>query len=80
MLLLKEMATTPAWKLALTRRQEELVVEGLGWTRGEGPMTFRPLGELAQVMSASGLTPALHRLDARAVHPHALLVGRAHGP
>jgi SAM-dependent methyltransferase len=74
-LLLKEMATTPAWKLALTRRQEELVVEGLGWTRGEGPMTFRPLGELARSVARVGLVPRIHRLDARALHPHALLVG-----
>jgi SAM-dependent methyltransferase len=75
-LLVKEMATTPAWKLALARRQEQLVVNGLGWTRGEGPMTFRSMGELAVAAARAGLVPEIHRLDARALHPHALLVAR----
>jgi SAM-dependent methyltransferase len=75
LLLLKEMATEPGWKLALARWQEELVVHGLGWTRGEGAFTFRPPAELARVMAASGLVPRIHRLDRWALHPHALVVG-----
>ena len=75
LLLLKDMATEPAWKLALTRRQEELVVHGLGWTHGEGPLTFRPPADLARVMAESGLVPRIHRLDRWALHPHALVVG-----
>lgn len=77
-LVVKEMATTPAWKLAFARAQEFAAVRVLHITQGE-ELVFLPPRALVDWMSDRGLVVETRRLDRGRPHPHHLVVGRRPG-
>lgn len=75
-LLVKEMATEPAWKFRWMAFQERLSVQVLGITEGHD-LTFVPPEELAGWMTEAGLVDVAHRrLDRGHLHPHHLVTAR----
>ena len=78
-LVVKEMATVPAWKFRWMALQERLSVQVLRITAGHD-LTFVPPDELAGWMVEAGLTDVTHRrLDRGHLHPHHLVTARRSG-
>ena len=77
-LVVKEMALVPRWKLRWNTLQETAAVKILGITEGE-ELTFLPPAELAAPMVAGGLTVRDRPIHRGYPHPHHLLVGRKPG-
>ncbi|WP_116451585.1 class I SAM-dependent methyltransferase [Blastococcus litoris] len=76
-LVVKDMATTPAWKARWNAAQEALSVRVLRITEGSPEFTFVEPRERARWMTGAGLVDVREeRLDRARVHPHHLLVGR----
>lgn len=72
-LVVKEMATEPAWKFRWMALQEKLSVQVLRITEGHD-LTFVPPTELAAWMGEAGLVDVAHRpLHRRRPHPHHLV-------
>jgi 2-polyprenyl-3-methyl-5-hydroxy-6-metoxy-1,4-benzoquinol methylase len=75
-LVVKEMATEPAWKFRWMALQERLSVQVLRITEGHD-LTFVPPDELAGWMTEAGLVDVTHRrLDRGHLHPHHLVTAR----
>jgi 2-polyprenyl-3-methyl-5-hydroxy-6-metoxy-1,4-benzoquinol methylase len=75
-LVVKEMATEPAWKFRWMAAQERLSVQVLRITTGHD-LTFVPPDELAAWMEEAGLVDVAHRrLDRGHLHPHHLVTAR----
>jgi 2-polyprenyl-3-methyl-5-hydroxy-6-metoxy-1,4-benzoquinol methylase len=75
-LVLKEMAPSPAWKFRWMVLQERLAVQVLRITAGHD-LTFVPPDELATWCTEAGLVEVAHtRLDRGYLHPHHLVVAR----
>ena len=75
-LVVKEMATEPAWKFRWMAAQERLSVQVLRITEGHD-LTFVPPDELAAWMVEAGLVGVSHRrLDGGHLHPHHLVTAR----
>jgi 2-polyprenyl-3-methyl-5-hydroxy-6-metoxy-1,4-benzoquinol methylase len=74
-LVVKEMALSPRWKLRLTRIQELVATRVVRITEGAHPRLVPP-DDIAARMRRAGLTVSTCRLDRRRLHPHFLLVGR----
>ena len=75
-LVVKEMATEPAWKFRWMALQERLSVQVLRITAGHD-LTFVPPDELAGWMGEAGLAGVAHRrLDRGHLHPHHLVTAR----
>ena len=73
-LVIKEMATEPAWKFRWMALQEKLSVQVLGITEGH-ELTFATPGEIEGWMTGAGLTDVRHRpLGKGYLHPHHLVV------
>jgi len=74
-LVVKEMGTQPAWKFRWMALQEKLSVQVLGITEGHD-LTFATPAEIADWMTAAGLTDVAHRdLGRGYLHPHHLVTG-----
>jgi len=71
----KEMGTRPAWKVRWNTLQETVSVKVLRITEGSS-FDFVDPATMEAWLSELGLEVELHRLDARRVHPHHLLVAR----
>lgn len=74
-LLVKEMATRPAWKYAWNRLQELAAVRLLKITRGAG-LHFVPAHSYRTWMVEAGLDVTEHPLDRGYLHPHHLFEGK----
>ena len=75
-LVVKEMATEPAWKFRWMALQEKLSVQVLGITEGH-ELTFVPPDRLATWMVEAGLADVRHRSHGRGhLHPHHLVTAR----
>ncbi|MBO0898983.1 methyltransferase domain-containing protein [Cellulomonas sp. zg-ZUI22] len=74
-LVVKEMGTSPRWKVAWNRWQETLSVRVLRITEGSTTFTFVPPDVVAGWLRDAGLAVTATRLDAGRVHPHHVLVG-----
>ena len=74
-LLVKEMATRPAWKYAWNRLQEIAAVRLLKITRGAG-LHFVPAHSYRTWMVEAGLDVTEHPLDRGYLHPHHLFEGK----
>ena len=75
-LVVKEMAPTPAWKARWNAAQETLSVKLLGITEG-GSFTFVPPERVAGWLLDLGATTTQRHLDSGRLHPHHLLVAQA---
>lgn len=75
-LVVKEMAPTPAWKATWNRLQETVSVRLLGITAGDGQLEFLPPERLAGWLTDEGLEVTHRPLDRGYVHPHHLVVAR----
>lgn len=75
-LVVKEMAPTPAWKAAWNRFQETVSVRLLGITAGDGRLVFLPPERLAGWLTEEGLEVTHRPLDRGYLHPHHLFVAR----
>lgn len=73
-LVIKEMAPSPAWKATWNRVQESLAVRLLRITAAEGAFHFMSPEELAAEMGSTGLTVRHRPLHRGYPHPHHLLV------
>jgi len=73
--LVKETATTPRWKGALTVAQEKLSTGVLRITEGDA-VDFAEPAELAAVLELEGLRTHIERIDRGFPHPHALITAR----
>ena len=71
----KEMGTRPAWKVRWNTVQETVSVKVLRITEGSS-FDFVDPATMGGWLTELGLDVELHRLDARRVHPHHLLVAR----
>ncbi|WP_456787285.1 class I SAM-dependent methyltransferase [Cellulomonas sp. P5_C5] len=71
----KEMGTRPRWKVRWNTVQETLSVKVLRITEGSS-FDFVDPATMGGWLTELGLDVELHRLDARRVHPHHLLVAR----
>ena len=71
----KEMGTRPRWKVRWNTLQETLSVKVLRITEGSSFDFVDPV-TMGGWLTELGLEVELHRLDARRVHPHHLLVAR----
>jgi O-methyltransferase involved in polyketide biosynthesis len=74
----KEMGTRPRWKVRWNTVQETLSVKVLRITEGSS-FDFVDPATMGAWLTELGLEVELHRLDARRVHPHHLLVARRTG-
>jgi 2-polyprenyl-3-methyl-5-hydroxy-6-metoxy-1,4-benzoquinol methylase len=74
-LVIKEMALRPRWKLRLTRAQELVATRVVRITEGAHPRVVPP-DDIAARMRRAGLSVSVCRLDRRRLRPHFLLVGR----
>ncbi len=74
----KEMGSTPAWKVRLNVVQEHLAVRVLRITAG-GRVSVVADSLIEDTMTAAGLAVTRHRLDRGSLHPHLALVGTRHG-
>lgn len=74
-LVVKEMATEPAWKARWNRVQETAAVRVLRITAGD-TLTFVPPATVAGWMDAEGLRVTQESLGRHYPHPHHLVVGR----
>ena len=72
---IKEMGTSPAWKVRWNTAQETLAVRVLRITEG-GSFDFASPETMAGWLEELGLAVEHVRLDRGRVHPHHLLVGR----
>jgi SAM-dependent methyltransferase len=77
-LVVKEAGTTPRWKSRLAAAQERLSTGVLRITAGSHH-GFESGEALAARLEACGLATEVTPLDARRLHPHVLVVGRAAG-
>jgi 2-polyprenyl-3-methyl-5-hydroxy-6-metoxy-1,4-benzoquinol methylase len=77
LLLVKDMAAEPGWKVVLTRMQEHLAVRFLRLTAtGAGVHPSPRVDDLRRWMEDAGLAVEVHRLD-RGYHcPHVAVTGR----
>jgi 2-polyprenyl-3-methyl-5-hydroxy-6-metoxy-1,4-benzoquinol methylase len=72
-IVVKEMATEPAWKFRWMALQEKLSVQILGITEGHD-LTFATPDEIGAWMAGAGLTDVRHRSLGRGyLHPHHLV-------
>jgi 2-polyprenyl-3-methyl-5-hydroxy-6-metoxy-1,4-benzoquinol methylase len=77
-LVVKDMALRPRWKVEVNRLQETLAVRVLGITAGSAHFAFVDPDERARWLQAAGLVGVRsRRLDRGRAHPHHLLVGQA---
>lgn len=74
-LLIKEMATKPAWKVRWNQFQETLAVKVLRITEGR-ELTFVPSAELADGLHQFGAQTTLQQLDKGRLHAHQLLIAQ----
>lgn len=74
-LIVKEMASQPAWKFTLMRLQELAAVRLLRITAG-ATLSFVPPAFASSWLDSAGLTVESRPVDAGYPHPHHLLVGR----
>lgn len=73
--LVKEMAAGPAWKLRLTGFQEQLATKVLGITQG-GEVDIEPVDALAPLFERHGLTTRAIDLGQGYLYPHRLLIAQ----
>lgn len=78
-IVLKEMATHPAWKASVDRVQETLSVRVLGLTHGERVAPVR-LQDMAAVLSGAGCAVGIVDLAHGYAHPHAAVVATTARP
>jgi 2-polyprenyl-3-methyl-5-hydroxy-6-metoxy-1,4-benzoquinol methylase len=71
----KEIDLRPRWKYRLARVQEVLSTRVTRITEGDG-VAFVPPDDIADAMTAAGLTVDRQPLDRGSLHPHLLLMGR----
>jgi 2-polyprenyl-3-methyl-5-hydroxy-6-metoxy-1,4-benzoquinol methylase len=71
----KEIDLRPRWKYRLARVQEVVSTRVTRITEGDG-VAFVPPDDIADAMTAAGLTVDRQPLDRGSLHPHLLLMGR----
>jgi 2-polyprenyl-3-methyl-5-hydroxy-6-metoxy-1,4-benzoquinol methylase len=74
-ILLKEMAETPRWKVALNWLEETLAVRVLRITIG-GEFYFRPRADWVRLFESAGMQVEVIPIDRGYYHPHVLFVAR----
>lgn len=74
-LLVKEMAQSPAWKARWNRIQETLAVKVLRITEGHD-FDFVPTEQVCRWLTDAGLAVQVQPLDRARLHPHQLVVAR----
>lgn len=74
-LVVKEMASSPRWKVRWNAWQETLSVRVLRITEGSRSFTFLDPDVTAATLASLGLSVTATRLDAGRLHPHHVLVG-----
>ncbi|MDX2161895.1 MAG: class I SAM-dependent methyltransferase [bacterium] len=77
MIILKEMAEAPRWKVWLNWLEETLAVKVLRITLG-GDFYFRPRAEWVRLLESYGLTVRVQPMDRGYYHPHVVFI--AHKP
>lgn len=76
-LVVKEMASSPRWKVRWNAFQETLSVRVLRITEGSATFAFLDPRVTAATLEQAGLTVSATRLDRGRLHPHHVLVGVA---
>ncbi len=75
-LVVKEVADEPRWKIRWNQVQETLSTRVLGITAGDGSLHFVTPSTMAGWLEAEGLRTERRALDRGYPWPHHLLVGR----